>query len=157
MATANTVDPDFGASASKADGSKPGHRIQCVVVTPERTLFDEFVEFVVLPLFDGELGVLPGRSPLIGRLGYGELRTKSGGTTRRYFVDGGFAQVRDNVVTVLTNRAIPSSLVDVQAAERELERALALKGSTEIDMADRTRAIDRARAQIRIVQHASKA
>jgi F-type H+-transporting ATPase subunit epsilon len=157
MATANTVDPEFGAPASKADGSKPGHRIQCVVVTPERTLFDDFVEFVVLPLFDGELGVLPGRSPLIGRLGYGELRTRSGDTTRRYFVDGGFAQVRDNVVTVLTNRAIPSSMVDVQAAERELERALALKGSAEIDMADRTRAIDRARAQIRIVQHASKA
>jgi F-type H+-transporting ATPase subunit epsilon len=157
MATSNTVDPEFGASASKADGSKPGHRIQCVVVTPERTLFDDFVEFVVLPLFDGELGVLPGRSPLIGRLGYGELRTRSGDSTRRYFVDGGFAQVRDNVVTVLTNRAIPSSMVDVQAAERELERALALKGSAEIDMADRTRAIDRARAQIRIVQHASKA
>jgi F-type H+-transporting ATPase subunit epsilon len=152
MAIANTVDPDFGTSVSKADGSKPGHRIQCVVVTPERTLFDDFVEFVVLPLFDGELGVLPGRSPLIGRLGYGELRTRASGTTRRYFVDGGFAQVRDNVVTVLTNRAIPANMVDVQAAERELEKALAMKGSTELDMTERTRAIDLARGQIRIAR-----
>ena len=56
---------------------KPGDdRLQCVVVTPERTLFDELVDFVALPLYDGELGVLPGRAPLIGRLGYGELRTR---------------------------------------------------------------------------------
>ena len=157
MATANTVDPEFGTSVPKADGSKLGHRIHCVVVTPERTLFDEFVDFVVLPLIDGELGVLPGRSPLIGRLGFGELRTRAGGASRRYFVDGGFAQVRDNVVTVLTNRAIPSSMVDAQAAQQELEKALAMKGSTEVDMAERTRAIARARGQIRVAQHAAKA
>src|SRR3954454_1645267 len=98
MATVEHLD------AEKA--GKKGHgRLQCVVVTPERILFDEVVEFVALPLFDGELGVLPGRSPLIGRLGYGELRTKALGATRRFFVDGGFAQIRDDVVTVLTNRA----------------------------------------------------
>ena len=101
MATHETIEP------AKA-GKKGGDRLQCVVVTPERTLFDELVDFVALPLYDGELGVLPGHTPLIGRLGYGELRTKVAGATRRYFVDGGFAQVRDDVVTVLTNRAIPS-------------------------------------------------
>ena len=54
-----------------------GHKqLQVVVVTPEKTLLDETVDFVALPLYDGELGVLPGRAPLIGRLGYGELRTK---------------------------------------------------------------------------------
>src|SRR5437763_2455271 len=88
---------------------KAGHdRLQCVVVTPERTLFDHLVDFVALPLYDGELGVLPGRTPLIGRLGFGELRTKEGTTAHRYFVDGGFVQVRDDVVTVLTNRATPA-------------------------------------------------
>src|SRR5437763_10679359 len=102
------------ATADLADvgtKGKPAHihdRLHCVVVTPERTLFDEAVDSVILPLFDGELGVLPGRSPLIGRLGFGELRTRTGGAVRRYFVDGGFAQVRDDVVTVLTNRAIPA-------------------------------------------------
>ena len=88
---------------------KPGEAIRCVVVTPERTVLDEQVDFVALPIYDGELGVLPGRSPLIGRLGYGELRTRNGTETRRYFVDGGFAQVRDNGVTVLTNRAIAAA------------------------------------------------
>src|SRR3954447_25943007 len=97
-------------SEEKSKVGKPGtDRLQCVVVTPERTLFDELVDFVALPLYDGELGVLPGRSPLIGRLRYGELRTRGSGATHHYFVDGGFAQVRDDVVTILTNRAIPAS------------------------------------------------
>ena len=157
MATANTVDTDFGPSAAKVgDGKKSGNRIQCVVVTPERTLFDELVEFVALPLFDGELGVLPGRSPVLGRLGFGELRTKSQGSTKRYFVDGGFAQVRDNVVTVLTNRAIPAALLDAQVAAKELEQAEALRGTGEVDRAEKTKAVARARAMIRVAAHRGK-
>ena len=44
-----------------------GHALRCVVVTPERALLDETADFVALPMYDGELGVLPGRSPLIDR------------------------------------------------------------------------------------------
>ena len=102
--------------------SKPGEKkLQCVVVTPEKTLFDEWVDFVALPLYDGELGVLAGRAPLIGRLGFGELRTRTDEVVRRYFVDGGFAQVRHDVVTVLTQRAIPADELDAEAAARDLE------------------------------------
>lgn len=125
-------------------------RLQCVVVTPERTLFDEPVDFVTLPLFDGEIGIAPGRAPLIGRLGFGEMRTNIGPTTNRYFLDGGFAQVRDNVVTVLTNRALPAEQIDVASAAAELERAKAIATSNEAEQAAKARAIDRARAQIRI-------
>src|SRR4051794_3341928 len=116
MATADLA--DVGTKA-KPDLAKGYDRIHCVVVTPERTLFDQAVDFVALPLFDGELGVLPGRAPLIGRLGFGELRTRTDGTIRRYFVDGGFAQVRDDVVTVLTSRAIPAEQVDAAVANKE--------------------------------------
>ena len=73
MASHESVDVGVGKA-----GKPGGGRLECVVVTPERTLFDELVEFVALPLYDGELGVLPGRTPLIGRLGYGELRTQRG-------------------------------------------------------------------------------
>ncbi|WP_435016035.1 ATP synthase F1 subunit epsilon [Tundrisphaera sp. TA3] len=157
MATASTVDADFGTSAHAPESKKSGDRIQCVVVTPERTLFDEAVEFVAIPLFDGEVGILPGRSPLIGRLGYGELRTRALGSTKRYFVDGGFAQVRDDVVTILTNRAIPAASIDVAAAQRELAEATALHGTTELEQTQRARAIDRARGLIRVAGHAGKA
>jgi F-type H+-transporting ATPase subunit epsilon len=131
-------------------GKPGGGAIECVVVTPERTVFDEVVEFVALPLYDGELGVLPRHTPLIGRLGYGELRTKRGNETHHYFVDGGFAQVRDDVVTVLTNRAIPAAAIDPAAATAELEAAHARVATTEHDQAEKAKAVTRARALIRI-------
>src|SRR5881396_662691 len=94
----------------------PTKTVQCVVVTPERALLDETVDFVALPMYDGELGVLPGRAALIGRLGPGELRIRHGEQTRRFFVDGGFAQVRHDVVTVLTPRALKAEEIDAAAA-----------------------------------------
>jgi F-type H+-transporting ATPase subunit epsilon len=142
---------DVGA-AEKAGKPGPG-RLQCVVVTPERKVLDELADFVALPLYDGELGVLPGRTPLIGRLGYGALRTNAGATTRRYFVDGGFAQVRDNVVTVLTSRAIPASNIDPAAAAAELEQAEARVATSEHDQAEKAKALDRARALLRVASH----
>src|SRR5262245_6358264 len=114
--------PTESSAEPRREGLSSHGRLRCVVVTPERTEYDEMVDFVALPLFDGELGVLRGRSPLIGRLGFGELRTKVGDTTKRYFLDGGFAQVRDDVVTVLTNRAIPAEKLDPSAAVEELDQ-----------------------------------
>jgi F-type H+-transporting ATPase subunit epsilon len=141
-------------SSQQADdlgSSKPGvGRIECVVVTPERTLFDEVVEFVALPLYDGELGILPRHTPLIGRLGHGELRIRKGSENRRYFVDGGFAQVRDDVVTVLTNRALPAAAIDPTTAATALEAARARVATTDHDLAAKATAVARARAQIRI-------
>src|SRR5205823_10941248 len=96
--------------ASELEDAQKG-RVRCVVVTPERAVLDEFAEMVILPMFDGELGVLPGRAPIIGRLGAGELRLNDGGSVKRYFVEAGFVQVRSNVVTVLTAKAVPASEV----------------------------------------------
>jgi F-type H+-transporting ATPase subunit epsilon len=152
MATATATATASGTHATDATslGSAGQGDLQCVVVTPEKTLFDQRVDFVAIPLFDGELGVLPGRAPLIGRLGFGELRTRSAELTRRYFIDGGFAQVRDDVVTILTNRAVP--LFELQAAEahKELELAAKLKTATDFEIAEKAKAQDRARAKLRL-------
>ncbi len=125
-------------------------RLQCQVVTPEKTLFDKTVDFVALPLYDGELGVLPGRSPLIGRLGYGELRTKSNEAVERYFVDGGFAQVRGNLVTVLTSRALPADQIDSSTTAEALEKAEQQPAHTDEAVAEKTRAVARLRAMLRV-------
>src|SRR5207249_10064603 len=98
----------------------PDKTLRCVVVTPERAVLDETATFVALPLYDGELGVLPGRLPLIGRLGFGELRVVQGTAVRRYYVDGGFVQIRTNVVTVLTAKAIPAAEINAAAAREAL-------------------------------------
>jgi F-type H+-transporting ATPase subunit epsilon len=143
-----------GETIGEEKSGKLGERrIQCVVVTPERTWLDELVDSVVIPAYDGELGVLPGHTPLIARLGYGELRTRTGEALHRYYVDGGFVQVRDDVVTVLTHRAIPSAQVDPASATRELERAQERRAVTDHEFADRQRAVARARGMIRVARH----
>ena len=126
------------------------HRtLQCVVVTPERAVLDERVDFVALPMYDGELGVLPGRAALIGRLGPGELRIRHGEHTQRFFVDGGFAQVRGDVVTVLTPRAQKAENIDPAAARAALEAAQ-VAGATPQQQAAQLKAQQRARAQLRV-------
>ena len=77
---------------------------------------------------------------MIGRLGFGELRTKTGEVARRYFVDGGFVQVRDNVVTVLTNRAVPAQQLDPAAAARELETLESQRVADEAEFAEHEKA-----------------
>lgn len=127
-------------------------RLHCVVVTPETTLFDQAVDFVAIPLLDGELGILPGRSPLIGRLAYGELRTVQGSTVRRYYIDGGFVQLRDDVVTVLTGNALPADRINRVAAAQALAQAQALHPTTDQAFQERDRMLERSRAQIRIAE-----
>lgn len=126
----------------------------CTVVTPEQTALETKAEFVALPLYDGEIGIAPNHSPLIGRLGYGEMRIKSGGTTVAYYVDGGFVQVVDNVVAVLTNRAVPAKNLDPAAAESQLATALQRPGNTPELLEIRERAIAQARAQLRTARQA---
>jgi F-type H+-transporting ATPase subunit epsilon len=129
---------------------QPG--LRCVVVTPEREVLDQKADFVALPLYDGELGVLPGRQPLIGQLGYGELRLKQAErVTQRLFIDGGFAQVRSNVVTVLTAKALEAKEIDVAAAERVLADNRAVETLSAAENEALTKARERARAQLRFV------
>jgi len=131
-----------------------GKSLHCVVVTPERAVLDETVDFVALPLYDGELGVLPGRAPLIGRLGFGELRLRRGPDTQRYYVDGGFAQVRDNVVTVLTAKAVKAEEIDQAAASQALEAAK-VQAATPEAREGQQKAQQRARAQLHVARRQS--
>jgi F-type H+-transporting ATPase subunit epsilon len=95
--------------------------IALVVITPERQVLEETVDAVVIPAHDGEIGILSDRAPLMCELGIGQLRYQQGGVTQRLFVDGGFAQVIDNRVAVLTTRAQRAQDITaevVTAAER---------------------------------------
>lgn len=126
--------------------------IRCQVVTPERTELDREAEFVALPMFDGELGVLPGRAPLIGRLGFGTLRLQTAAGPERYFIDGGFAEVENDVVTVLTARSIAIDLLDAQEIQASLEEAVNQVATTPQEMEQRDTAIRRARGQLQAIR-----
>lgn len=131
-------------------------KLQCIVVTPEATVRDEPADFVALPLYDGEMGVLPGHTPLIGRLGYGELRIARDGQTVRIYVDGGFAHVADNIVSVMTSRAIPADKLDTAVGLELLAAARARPADSPETIELRERAQQQARAQIRVARKVGK-
>ena len=129
-------------------------QINIVVVTPETTTLEAEVDGVIVPLFDGSAGILPGHSPMIGRLGPGELRTNSGSTTERYYVDGGFVQVEGNLVSVLTGKSVPVAEIDLAAAKAALADAEKQDAGNAELIAIKNKAIAQARAQIRMVEGA---
>ena len=75
------------------------------VISPERTLYEGTASSVVAPAFDGEVGILTNHAPMMTLLGRGALRVQSASGTERFAVDGGFLQVVDNHVRVVTERA----------------------------------------------------
>ncbi|HEV2970449.1 MAG TPA: ATP synthase F1 subunit epsilon [Pirellulales bacterium] len=138
-------------------GEAPGARaVHCSVVTPEATALETIANFVALPLYDGEIGIAPGHSPFIGRLGYGELRVVEGSQTHRYYVDGGFVQVADNVVSVLTNYAAPAEKLDSNQAREQLTSARARAANSPETIEARDRAELQARAQLRLAEKAGR-
>jgi len=123
-------------------------QLQLVVVTPETTLLDEPVSGLRFPLFDGQIGVLPGRAPLVGRLGSGELSITTSSGNRSYFLDGGFVQINGAVVTLLTARCIPAAEIDADAARRSLDEAKSRKAVEDSDFGSRFRDQERARRML---------
>ena len=75
------------------------------IISPERILFEGDTDSVVAPAFDGKVGILTSHAPMMTLLGRGELRLGAEGAGRRFEVDGGFLQVVDNQVRVVTERA----------------------------------------------------
>jgi F-type H+-transporting ATPase subunit epsilon len=130
-------------------------QLQCVVVTPERTVLDEPAEFVAVPLYDGELGVLPGRAALIGRLGSGELRVRSGETVKHYYIDGGFTQIRDDVVTVLTGRAMKAGDINPAKVQADMDAAHQPAATPEA-RAKQQETLAKGRVQLRIAARTPK-
>jgi F-type H+-transporting ATPase subunit epsilon len=131
--------------------------LQCVVITPEKTVRDERAEFVALPLFDGEIGIAPNHSPMIGRLGSGEMRIRQGGTSTRFYVEGGFVEVLGNVVSVLTNRAVPAGELDAEVAEEQLAAAQHRPAHRPEEFAQRDQLIGQYRAQLRVARRSQHA
>lgn len=75
------------------------------VISPEQTLFEGDATSVVAPAYDGEVGILAGHAPMMTLLGRGTLRVMRGAGEERFVVDGGFLQVVDDVVRVVTEKA----------------------------------------------------
>jgi F-type H+-transporting ATPase subunit epsilon len=129
--------------------------LNCIVVTPEQTICEKPADFVAATLFDGEIGIGPGHTPFIGRLGFGELRIRRGDDTNRFYIEGGFIEVVNDVVSLLTNRAIAAEKLDEQDIRQQLDAASSQPGGSSELTAAREQAIAQGRAQLRVAQKAN--
>ncbi len=77
------------------------------LVSPERTLFEGAADSLVAPAFDGQVGILSMHAPMLTLLGSGELRLNVAGGERRFDVFGGFLEVADDRVRIVTEKAEP--------------------------------------------------
>ena len=73
------------------------------VISPEASLYEGDATSVVVPAYDGEVGILSGHAPMMTLLGKGELRI-DGGAGKKFMIEGGFLQVLGNHVRVVTER-----------------------------------------------------
>jgi F-type H+-transporting ATPase subunit epsilon len=132
----------------------PTTDLRLVLVTPETTVLDEPVEALRFPLYDGQIGILPGRAPLVGRLGYGELQITTTAGKKSYFIDGGFVQVKQGAVSLLTNRAQPAANLDVRQAEDELQKAQQEHPHSDAEFAEKEKDLLRARRKLALARKA---
>jgi F-type H+-transporting ATPase subunit epsilon len=98
-------------------------KIQLIIVTRERRIVDIEVDEVVLPGLDGEIGVLPGHTPLLAMLKIGPMRYRTGTQYKRLVLSWGFAEVLPDRVIVLAETAFLP--VEINAAEAEADRLAA--------------------------------
>ena len=134
-------------------------QLQLEVVTPERRVLSEFVEAVTSPGLGGELGILPGHTPLISQLQTGVLSYTTGGKTLQLHVSGGFIEVKDDVVSVLAEVAERPEEIDAaraRLAREHIEKQLTAWSGTEEDFEQARAKLERSVVRLQLAGGASK-
>lgn len=126
------------------------------IVTPDKLVASEEVDMVIAPGVLGEFGVLEGHIPFLSGINPGELRFTIDDKTEHYVITYGFAEISDNKVSVLVDAAEKSDKIDLNRAQKALERAkerLAMERTTEgIDFVRAELAFKRATARIMVAE-----
>ena len=124
------------------------------VVTPDKTVVSAEVEMAVCPGVEGEFGVLPQHVSMLSALKIGDLRYRVNGKDENVFISGGFADVNNNVLSVLAESAELATDIDTARAQAAKERA-EKRLSAHDDSLDETRAeaaLQRAVTRLQVAQ-----
>ena len=128
--------------------------LQLEVITPDRTVVSKVVEMAICPGVEGEFGVLPQHVSLLSALKVGGLRYRADGKDEYIFISGGFADVNNNVLTVLAESAELAANIDsarAQQAKERAERRIA-EHKEGVDMLRAEAALQRAIMRLRLSQ-----
>jgi F-type H+-transporting ATPase subunit epsilon len=128
-------------------------QLQLDVVTPERRVLAEAVDMVTVPGFGGELGILPGHTPLISRLQTGVLSYVKDGRTSQLHVSGGFVEVNQDRVSVLAEVAERPEEIDAaraRLARDHVEKTLGSWTGTEEDFENARAKLERSMVRLQL-------
>ena len=128
--------------------------LQLEVVTPDKTVVKETVEMVICPGVVGEFGILPNHVSILSALKIGDLRYRVNGKDEHVFISGGFADMNNNVLSVLAESAEKAQDIDearAKAAKERAEKRLAEK-SDKVDETRANAALTRALMRLQIVR-----
>lgn len=127
--------------------------IRLEIVTPDRLVYSSDITMVIARATDGDLGILPGHTPLIAGLEIWPLRIQKGENQELLSICGGFIEVRPQKVTILANCAELPEEIDVKRAEAAKERAeTRLKNAPDIDVQRAEAALKRALVRLKVAQ-----
>ena len=120
------------------------------VIAPDRTVWDATAKEIILPSSTGQLGVLTGHIPLLTALDIGVMRVRIDKEWIPIVLLGGFAEVENDIITILVNGAEEISEIDAEAAQQNLDKASALfeEASSNKDKIVATQNIRKARARL---------
>ncbi|HRH43020.1 MAG TPA: F0F1 ATP synthase subunit epsilon [Pyrinomonadaceae bacterium] len=127
--------------------------IKLEIVTPEKKALEEVVDMVTIPTASGEIGILPSHAPLISAIQAGILSYTKGGTTNRLVISGGFVEVGNNKVSVLTDIAETATEINVENArleKGEAEKVLGTWSGSEEDFELEKEKLGRAEARLQL-------
>jgi len=127
--------------------------LQCDIVTQERTVYSDDVDYVSLPGSEGVMGILPNHSSLLTALSFGEVMVRKDGDEEFFAIGGGFAEIRPDKVIILADSAEQADEIDFERAREAREKAeKAMEEGVVMEDAARYEQIEAAlkRAQIRM-------
>jgi F-type H+-transporting ATPase subunit epsilon len=126
--------------------------VLCDIVTQERTVFSEQVDYVSLPGSEGVMGILPNHAPMLTALTFGEVMVRRSGDEEFFAIGGGFAEVQPDHVIILADSAEQADEIDLDRAQEARDKAEEAMKTGVSEDATRYAQIDAAlrRAQIRI-------
>jgi F-type H+-transporting ATPase subunit epsilon len=123
------------------------------ILTPERVVYQSAADFVVFPAVTGEMGILQNHLPVLAQLGLGEVRVENQGKTEVFAVLGGFAEVRNNQISILAETAEMAQEIDAERARQAAERArqVLVAPGPEVDVERVEIELKRALVRLRVV------
>nr|YP_007878260.1 ATP synthase epsilon chain [Calliarthron tuberculosum]AGA63871.1 ATP synthase epsilon chain [Calliarthron tuberculosum] len=128
------------------------------VIAPDRTVWNADAEEVILPSSTGQLGILTGHIPLLTALDIGVMRVRIEKDWIPIVLLGGFAEIENNIITILVNGAEEVSEINIEKAKTNLEEAISLlaEAETNKEKIEATQQIRKARARVQAVTVTSR-